>query len=591
VSRTFDPKNGRPTRIASAKAGTPLLDLSYQYDAAGNVRTIADGIDPSGTQQFRYDDLNRLTWAMSPRYAPIDLPPAGLTYNYDPVRVHVLTSTSDGRAFTYDANGNVQTDGLRTVTWDAENRVASVTMNAGGATMTLTYDGSGGRVKKQAAGRTVLYSGNLFECRNPPSCTDYVRYVFAGSMRVAQISSTAGAAYYESDHLGSTRVVTGSQATGYVTYKPFGAIAQDSTSVRYKFTGQEWDAEAGLYNYGARLYDPFLGRFLSADTAIPGNNPQALNRYSYAINNPLAYNDPTGHSFWSVLGDIWDFWYTYTGNKFFVNTAKSMVVSTAIMVGKANPIYGAVTGDWNGMARSMGELEVTLLAAAATAGASEIATTTLVGAIEYTAARASIGFGASFSKSLINGASLGGALENGAQGAEQAAILAGASSAYTWMTGSDPLTYSRNPSTIGTKLTTGDVDPTTHLPPPGWSPSVINEGADATNDIYATPIAGPFVQATSGPHDFVMGSFGKPGPDSITGFNTSGIPMPALATVPCVGPVLFQTVNWGLMMPAAALTGLAILDRGAISFVTGSFVLPKYDTWTMGVNSSWSNGL
>jgi len=65
---------------------------------------------------------------------------------------------------------------------------------------------------------------------------------------------------------------------------------------RYKFTDQEWDNEFGLYNYNARLYDPMIGRFISADSIVPDPyDPQLLNRYSYVRNNPLKYIDPTGH--------------------------------------------------------------------------------------------------------------------------------------------------------------------------------------------------------------------------------------------------------------------------------------------------------
>ncbi|MBU1751451.1 MAG: RHS repeat-associated core domain-containing protein, partial [Chloroflexi bacterium] len=56
------------------------------------------------------------------------------------------------------------------------------------------------------------------------------------------------------------------------------------------------DTGTGLLYYGARYYDPLLGRFVSADTVVPGaGNPQAFNRYSYVLNNPLRYVDPTGH--------------------------------------------------------------------------------------------------------------------------------------------------------------------------------------------------------------------------------------------------------------------------------------------------------
>ncbi|MDA1097154.1 MAG: RHS repeat-associated core domain-containing protein, partial [Chloroflexi bacterium] len=53
---------------------------------------------------------------------------------------------------------------------------------------------------------------------------------------------------------------------------------------------------SGLYFYNARYYDSGLGRFISADTVVPGiGNPQAWNRYSYVLNNPLRYTDPSGH--------------------------------------------------------------------------------------------------------------------------------------------------------------------------------------------------------------------------------------------------------------------------------------------------------
>ena len=87
-------------------------------------------------------------------------------------------------------------------------------------------------------------------------------------------------------------------------YEPFGGMRShtgtDTSS--YKFTDQEFDAESGLYNYDARLYDPIIGRFISPDSIIPQPfNPQSLNRYSYCINNPLRYTDPTGHYWEGIL--------------------------------------------------------------------------------------------------------------------------------------------------------------------------------------------------------------------------------------------------------------------------------------------------
>ncbi|MNB99464.1 tRNA(Glu)-specific nuclease WapA precursor [compost metagenome] len=57
-----------------------------------------------------------------------------------------------------------------------------------------------------------------------------------------------------------------------------------------------YDAETGLYYLRARYYDPSIGRFINEDTYEGQvNNPLSLNLYTYVYNNPLIYNDPTGH--------------------------------------------------------------------------------------------------------------------------------------------------------------------------------------------------------------------------------------------------------------------------------------------------------
>ncbi len=63
-----------------------------------------------------------------------------------------------------------------------------------------------------------------------------------------------------------------------------------------QYTGQTLDRATGLMFYRARWYDPRLGRFIQADTLVPGaGNPQALNRYAYTVGNPVRYVDPSGH--------------------------------------------------------------------------------------------------------------------------------------------------------------------------------------------------------------------------------------------------------------------------------------------------------
>jgi RHS repeat-associated protein len=84
-------------------------------------------------------------------------------------------------------------------------------------------------------------------------------------------------------------------------YRPFGGFAdraqppETDKSGNRQFASMELDA-TGLYDYDARLYDPYTGRFTSADEVTSASSVVASNRYSYALNNPLLFVDRTGHS-------------------------------------------------------------------------------------------------------------------------------------------------------------------------------------------------------------------------------------------------------------------------------------------------------
>src|SRR6185295_4045392 len=70
-----------------------------------------------------------------------------------------------------------------------------------------------------------------------------------------------------------------------------------------QFTGHEAIPNVGLVNMNGRVYDPEMGRFLSADPTIQFvANLQSYNRYSYVLNNPLRYTDPTGYGLFSAFG-------------------------------------------------------------------------------------------------------------------------------------------------------------------------------------------------------------------------------------------------------------------------------------------------
>jgi len=96
--------------------------------------------------------------------------------------------------------------------------------------------------------------------------------------------------------LGSTRLVTdeNKDIVSALTYHPFGELAAQEGSEEHLFTGKKQDA-TGLYYYGARYYDPKVGRFITRDqTGLQITNPRTLNRYTYCANNPVKYIDPNG---------------------------------------------------------------------------------------------------------------------------------------------------------------------------------------------------------------------------------------------------------------------------------------------------------
>ena len=120
-------------------------------------------------------------------------------------------------------------------------------------------------------------------------------YYYDDSGLIAENGTDSRLKAYHSDHLGSTSLIT--NETGNVTelteYEPYGSIIEGGNS-RFTYTGKEKDA-TGLMYYGARNYNPEQGQFIQADKLLPQvYDPQQLNRYAYARNNPYKYVDPNG---------------------------------------------------------------------------------------------------------------------------------------------------------------------------------------------------------------------------------------------------------------------------------------------------------
>jgi RHS repeat-associated protein len=128
------------------------------------------------------------------------------------------------------------------------------------------------------------------------------RYYYAGSTLVAMRKGSSTLNYMLGDHLGSTAITTNSSGgkVAEIRYYPWGTerYTYGTTPTTYHFTEQRLESGIGLYYYGARWYDPAVGRFIQADNLIPDQgNSQSWDRYSYTLNNPLKYSDPSGYHY------------------------------------------------------------------------------------------------------------------------------------------------------------------------------------------------------------------------------------------------------------------------------------------------------
>ncbi len=123
-----------------------------------------------------------------------------------------------------------------------------------------------------------------------------ILYFFRDDERIAK-QTGGGMEWYLSDHLGSTTLLINESGTEVerTGYFPYGQV-QSGCLEKYGFTGQENDADTGLMYYGVRYYSPDYRVFVQPDTMLPDvYNSQALNRYAYCLNNPVKYNNPSGH--------------------------------------------------------------------------------------------------------------------------------------------------------------------------------------------------------------------------------------------------------------------------------------------------------
>ncbi|MDD6209951.1 MAG: FG-GAP-like repeat-containing protein [Bacteroidales bacterium] len=140
--------------------------------------------------------------------------------------------------------------------------------------------------------------------------TDYITAPGEGLIAIAdQTGTTRTLRYVHTDYLGSIRTVTGTtkNVLSRYYYDAWGnrSLKEGTDSETRGYTGHEHLTDFGYINMNARLYDPVLGRFAGMDPYVQmPDNTQNFNRYSYALNNPLIYTDPSGEFIFTILSAI-----------------------------------------------------------------------------------------------------------------------------------------------------------------------------------------------------------------------------------------------------------------------------------------------
>ncbi|MEV0234725.1 RHS repeat-associated core domain-containing protein [Nonomuraea sp. NPDC050786] len=321
----------------------PVNDLTYGYDDAGNVTRITDGTagQTKDTQCFKVDHLRRVTEAWTQNSDTCAATPSEIggpapywhqytydlignrttktvkgvagaadvttTYSYpEPgdgvVRPHAVTATvgATSGSYAYDAAGNTTSrpgpNGTQSLVWDDEGLLESVT--AGGKSTSYLYDVEGEQLIRRDPGSVTLFVGD-------------------GELRLnTATGSKTGTRYYEGlgtrtgdgltwtveDHHGTSQVAVNATTLAVTTRRmdlfgnPRGAVPNWPAGSR-GFVGGTLNADTGLTRLGAREYDPASGRFVSVDPIIDPYDPQQMNAYAYANNNPATMSDPDGEMY------------------------------------------------------------------------------------------------------------------------------------------------------------------------------------------------------------------------------------------------------------------------------------------------------
>ena len=333
TTRTYQPDTGLIESINTGNAS--IQQNSYAFDALGNLINRNQNLAGiSNNEAFTYDNINRLKT--------------------------VVNQQGQTTSVNYDAIGNItqKTSNLdykpvkeQTYSWNSFNMPISI--QQGSDSESFIYDANHQRVRRTSIedGKTTttvyinprIDTGGTFEKTYLPNgTTEYTHYIYAGGDTIASyvtndkgvaptgdlgnayntgvvpnsalaaIDKTGPYRYFHMDHLNSIEVITDAAGNPIerLSYDPWGKrrnvngsesdIEIEGTKSSRGYTSHEMLDNIALVHMNGRVYDPQIGRFISADPNIDGaDDTQGYNRYAYVRNNPGTLLDPSGYGWWS----------------------------------------------------------------------------------------------------------------------------------------------------------------------------------------------------------------------------------------------------------------------------------------------------
>lgn len=334
TSRAYDAVTQWLSSVQSGPGGgASIQNQSFLYDEVGNVTQRQDN-NLGLSEDFYYDDDNRLSYStlngtqnLSLNYDPMgnitsrsDVD-AGATWTYDATHKHQVTKVgTETWGYTYDANGNMVSRTGHDINWTSYNYPSVINDLGIGEVVSFSYGPDRSAwfesTRSSSGTETAYHVGGLLDIVTSAGVTDYRHYIYAGAEPVAidsRKSNGTNAFYYLlTDHQGSIAAITNSAGAVVVgeSFTAYGSrrnpatwsgapSTTDLTTIagitRHGYTFQDALGTMGLNDMVGRVQDAITGRFLRPDPILQEPaNPQDYNSYSYVVNNPLTFTDPTG---------------------------------------------------------------------------------------------------------------------------------------------------------------------------------------------------------------------------------------------------------------------------------------------------------